>query len=176
MTPEPDERREPPPIEMQPLHLQNVARHIGSALPGQAVDVGPVPQIPEHRCPNCDYILAGLTSRRCPECGEPFTLLEARLRGLELSDGIRQAMHGERLDQIKKYTGLFLHLASISLQNILAGNWAALSFRGALLLAFMVPLWLGVILLKNVRDWNWSQACWIAGVGAIIMGGILAVM
>ncbi len=24
------------------------------------------------RCPQCDYLLAGLTELRCPECGRPF--------------------------------------------------------------------------------------------------------
>ena len=30
----------------------------------------------EPACPACGYILIGLTSRRCPECGRPFTEAE----------------------------------------------------------------------------------------------------
>lgn len=41
----------------------------------------PVPEKPAHVCPACDYSLTGLTSRRCPECGTPFTLVEARRAG-----------------------------------------------------------------------------------------------
>ena len=175
--PSDDEHR--PSIEFEPLSLVGVERHVGYTAPqsgANVIDGGPVPQRPEHRCPNCDYILAGLTSRRCPECGEPFTVLEARLRGLELSDGIRQAMRSDRKDEIRKYVGLLLVLASVELQNVLAGDWLALSPRGMLMLTFMAPLWLGILLFKQLRDENWAYACWVAGLVAIVFSGVLAIM
>lgn len=62
---EPKEQREPARlVELQPLNLKPLPdRHL------------PIPEEdPPHRCLQCDYILTGLVSRRCPECGTPFKL------------------------------------------------------------------------------------------------------
>ena len=181
MTPAPDEEPPPPRIELEPLHLRDVPRYERYTPPphGPMVDTGPVPQKPEHRCPTCDYILAGLTSRRCPECGEPFTILEARMRGIEMSEGMQEAMQGDRVDQIKRYVGLVLMIFSVLLKNIMANGWSwmfYLSSRGFLMLIFMVPLWIGVISFKVIREEGWPYACWVAGLVAILMSGILAII
>jgi hypothetical protein len=172
VTSSPDEKPEAPRIEMEPLHLREVSRYAAysAPLPGShLVDTGPIPEKPEHRCPKCDYILAGLTSRRCPECGEPYTLLEARMR---------EAMRSEHLEEVEKYVGLGMLFVSVELQNLLASGagWLTLSSRGFLMLVFMIPLSIGVIILKVVREEGWSYACWVAGLVAMIVSGILAIM
>lgn len=173
---------EPPPkIELEPLQLRDVPRYARYSPPSpyQLTDTGAVPSKPEHRCPNCDYILAGLTSRRCPECGEPFTILEARMRGIEMSEGMQEAMRNEHLQEVKGWVGLGMLVVSVELQNVLAfggGGWLTLSSRGFLMLVFMIPLWIGVIVLKAVREEGWSYACWVAGLVAMVVSGILAIM
>ena len=180
MTPSPDEEPPPPQIELEPLHLRDVPRYERYAppAPNQMVDTGAVPSKPEHRCPNCDYILAGLTSRRCPECGEPFTILEARMRGIELSEGMREAMRYEHLNEVKKYVGMGMLLMSVELQNLVAPGWGwlTLSPRGFLMLVFMIPLSIGVIALKVIREEGWSYAFWVAGLVAMVVSGILAII
>src|SRR5262249_28335642 len=44
--------------------------------------------------PNCDYNLAGLTTRRCPECGRDFTLTEALRHGHCMESSAIEHRHG----------------------------------------------------------------------------------
>lgn len=39
-------------------------------------------------CPNCDYLLYGLTEKRCPECGRGFTVEEVGLSAEELASAV----------------------------------------------------------------------------------------
>ncbi|MBX3396669.1 MAG: hypothetical protein KF841_15010 [Phycisphaerae bacterium] len=50
----------------------------------------PIPARPLHLCPHCDYNLTSLRKARCPECGEVFTLVEARRRGARHLPHVRQ--------------------------------------------------------------------------------------
>jgi len=50
----------------------------------------PIPERPLHLCPCCDYNLTGMRSRRCPECGEPFNIRDARHRAIECSQQMRE--------------------------------------------------------------------------------------
>ncbi len=51
------------------------------------VDIHQLP-IPEWhlRCPNCDYLLNGLPSHRCPECGDPLDMANIIPSWLRLRD------------------------------------------------------------------------------------------
>ncbi|MFQ5422746.1 MAG: hypothetical protein ACE5F9_02075 [Phycisphaerae bacterium] len=75
---------------------------------------GPVPSEPPHLCPWCDYNLAGLTARRCPECNKPFTLAEARRRGSEQSEETRQDYRSIRHDRYRLATGTVLFVAGLT--------------------------------------------------------------
>jgi hypothetical protein len=48
----------------------------GAALLAVARRVWPAKQWPTRNCPECGYLLVGLSEKRCPECGRPFTLEE----------------------------------------------------------------------------------------------------
>ncbi len=172
-----------PLINVEPVKQVTVQRHLSdeeraSGIEPHLIDHGEVPKRPPHICPNCDYDLRGLTSRRCPECGEEFTLLEARMRAIELSDGVRGALREETLDQIKVYGGLGLMVLSIWLQNMMPGSLAGwfgvhATRQGWLMLIFMLPLWLATPIYKFLWDRTWPDAIGAAGVVAAAAGLIL---
>lgn len=170
------ESQEPEPyrlIDVEPVKTEGVPRYIHQALPaeertGHIVDYGPVSERPQHLCPNCDYILTGLTSRRCPECGEEFTILEARMRGIELSDGVRRLVRSETIARIKMYAGLVLIVLSVWFQNVGPGTATsvlglAFTYRGWVMMIFMGPLWALTVLYKVAGDRQWNEAIWLAG-------------
>ncbi len=119
MTAEKEPTPEPKgPLELEPLVTRAVPlRHVEQShasrthAPG---DVGaPVPSTPLHECPECKYNLRGLTSRRCPECGEPFTLSEARKQGSLSSPRTQQDLRAARADRISLQLGIVLQIASV---------------------------------------------------------------
>jgi hypothetical protein len=95
-------------IELEQFQPIETPRHVvgegGGPYTREQIPAGPVPAGPQHLCPTCDYILTGLVSRRCPECGDPFTLDEARRRAVDRSPAIRR-MH--RAAQAQRWGGLW---------------------------------------------------------------------
>lgn len=171
--------KEPEPykvIEIEPAKLVSVHRHISnqeraSGVEVHLVDHGAIPERPAHVCPNCDYNLTGLTSRRCPECGEEFSLIEARMRGIELSDGVRRVIRAETIALIKMYIGIGLMMFSVWLQIVGPGTpFTLLGFvitlRGGVMLIFMAPLWCFIAIYKALADRTWAEAIWLAGLVA----------
>jgi len=163
-------------VEVEPAGKADVPRHIVGAVPPERpgenpAESWPIPQRPEHICPQCDYNLTGLTSRRCPECGEPFTLLEARIRGIELSDGVQSVVRLEQLTRIKLYAGGGLIALSVWMQNVTSGGLAGwlglrLTQPGRLMLFFLLPLFVGAYVYKLAADRTWEETIWLTGLVA----------
>lgn len=82
------------PIELEPISSEPIPqRNIGQFPDARTETQGSthaIPPRPLHLCPSCDYNLTGLTARRCPECGDPFTLQDARMRGFETSEPMKE--------------------------------------------------------------------------------------
>lgn len=164
-----------PHFELAPLASEpsNAApRSFGNVdQPVLAADM-PVPAQPPHVCPHCDYNLTGLTSRRCPECGEPFTLIDARRSADEKSLGrftrLRMLPQWERA---RFLVGVGLTVISILVVNILhlgAGR-SLVSFEGGLMVIALLPtlIWSGF--LQDLMGWTPSDVALIVGV---VMTGI----
>ena len=82
------------------------------AWAGPAIPEPPIPESPLHLCPNCNYNLTGLTCHRCPECGQHFTLAEARLHAYKTTpDGPQEGW----VSDLKHLGGCLWPLLLISL-------------------------------------------------------------
>lgn len=69
---------------------------------GTGGPVEPVPRLPGHVCPTCDYDLSTLRSRVCPECGNLFTLADARRRARAIDDAHSVRSLGSILHSVAK--------------------------------------------------------------------------
>jgi hypothetical protein len=173
-------------IEIEPQKLVSLHRHTTSleratGAEAHLVDHGAIPERPAHVCPNCDYNLTGLSSRRCPECGEEFSLLEARMRAIELSDGVRRVIRAESIERAKLFAGIGLMLAAVWLQNVGPGTVSSvlgivITYRGWVMIVFMAPLWCGLAVFKSLADRTWAEAIWAGGLVAICISAILWVL
>ncbi|MBI5763351.1 MAG: hypothetical protein HZA51_07495 [Planctomycetes bacterium] len=177
-----DEKENAPRIELEPVVSETIPRHIPEADRAALAEAGlpessPIPEKPLHVCPNCDYNLTGLASRRCPECGEEFTLHEARMCGVEMSAPIQRMLRRERFEQIKAYVGSAAIVLSVWWQNVRPGSvsgWLGLQLspRGTVMLALMPMLFVIIWGYKTVWDRSWSDAIFLAGAAT----GALAVL
>jgi hypothetical protein len=173
----------PPRIELQPVVSETIQRHIPESERAALAEAGlpessPIPDRPEHVCPTCDYNLTGLTSRTCPECGAEFTLLEARMRGVETSDSVRRMMRLVRMDQIKTYVGAAGIAVSFWSQNVASGSlsgWLGLQLspRGTVMLALLPMLFIVIWGYKQVWDRSWPDAILLAGIASATLAFIL---
>ncbi len=172
-----------PRIELQPVVSETIKRHIPESDRAALAEAGlseasPIPDRPAHVCPTCDYNLTGLTSRRCPECGAEFTLLEARMRGVEVSDSVRRMMRLVRIDQIKTYVGVACIVVSFWYQNVTPGSvsgWLGLQISpvGVLMLALMPMMFIIIWGYKHVWDRSWSDAIFLAGAASVALAVFL---
>lgn len=171
--PEPEDRDAYRLVDVEPVKKEDVHRYTSTmdraaSAEVHLVDAGAIPQRPAHVCPNCDYNLTGLIARRCPECGEAFTVLEARMRGIELSESVQSFVRLEWISQFKLYAGIALLALSVWLANFYTGSvrgWLGLdmSFRGVLMLSFLPALLFLAVVYKITRDRSWPDALWLAG-------------
>lgn len=164
-----------PGVELEPLVTRAEApRFVENSkhAPGHDGDYGlPIPEDPLHVCPECEYILTGLTSRRCPECGSPFRLSEARCHAKMLSPAgklDKKAVLGQR---IAFYAGLCLLILGTFAPMLLFPQAASLSiflmiFCGSVIL-------LGAFLWKLYYQKTWSDAMLLAGIVSGTIGAIL---
>ena len=137
-----------------------------------------VPNSTNYRCPNCDYILAGLTSRRCPECGEPFTIDDALMHGRESTIGMSELRTHVRRDTIKYWAGVLMLAAAFMGPNIRGGASfpsPPVSFRGWFMLIFMIPLMTFTTYIRQSGDYKWSDMLFIAGLVGLGVGIMLTV-
>lgn len=170
-------------IELEPSAYETTPRWVEQARSGPLGDGsdGPVavPEKPLHLCPTCDYILTGLTSRRCPECGEAFTLSEARRRAFELSDGMKAFHRSIRYERILFALGVALIVVGfilpwVSYTRGLGSSGLSINPRGwmSLLLAPVVlVMWM---MLRVYYDVRWLYVVLATGVMVFVFGAALA--
>lgn len=141
----------------------------------------PVPAAPIHLCPACDYNLTGLTARRCPECGEAFTLAEARNRGVARSMGFRRYFATQHFEQLKLRTGWALLVIGLVLPMVHRGTtswWPRLyiGVRGGIILLFL-PIFLTIACFyKALRGTTWADAILLVGLAVALFGAGLTLL
>lgn len=128
----------------------------------------PVPAAPLHLCPTCDYNLTGLTSRRCPECGEPFTLSDARIHALDQTPAMRRFHRLSRLDRVGGVVGLVLIVAALIVPHAVSGGCASwpilrMTGRGLLVSSFVVPIVIVLWMANFYFEVRWSRMFFAAG-------------
>lgn len=133
----------------------------------------PVPAKPLHLCPSCDYNLTGLISRRCPECGDSFTLDDARHRGIETSNDMRSFVRNTKWDRTRRAIGIGLMCISFVVVNwVRVGPLGGLniytdrffSFAGFMLLWFIASsLAIGAI-VRFYLDLRWASVVLAVGI------------
>ncbi len=178
-----DEKQDRPPrpaIELEALPPASPESGAARFQSDTQVDDWPIPENPPHNCPYCDYNLTGLTSRRCPECGEPFQVHEARWRGDELNrkgSFLQAALDAEKPLLI---AGIVAGIIGIVLPYIFdISAWkatAALSTRFNGPPHFMVVATLpALVLVKYWREWRWATLYFIVGM-ALLLSGLFMVL
>ena len=130
-------------------------------------EVAATPSVPEPKCPNCGYIVIGLSRSVCPECGEAITwrrvVEEPEYRGL-----VRQV----RWERTWFWAGLSLYLGSLGAIAWMIGNPAGFFICTSPFLALTVP-WLayriwneddirGTLLIFGVLGAAFAVLCWFA--------------
>jgi len=174
--PAPGEHR----IELEKTAPIDIPRYIVHDAPtdgGTPPPEYPVPAAPLHLCPNCDYNLTGLTSRRCPECGEPFTIPDARIHASDQSPAMRRFYRVVWLDRAGGIVGVVLIAAAFIVPHAVSGgcaNWPALQITGRGLLAsyFIFPLVLALLLGNLQFEVRWSRVFFVTG----LLSAIAAVL
>jgi hypothetical protein len=163
-----------PFIELEPA-VSSSARAAPASLPDgvtpEMLDAQrTVPSQPAHVCPTCDYNLTGLSSRRCPECGEAFTLAEARMAAFALSEPMTRYVRHRRWNRFKLVLGVGLMAASF-----VAVNWirppatlvgppvSQLTLPGVVLLAMIFVIVVALGLFRALFEMSWSNALLVAG-------------
>lgn len=172
------------PIELDSFAQVDTPRYVvhdGTGADGGGGDAaGEVPEAPPHLCPYCDYILTGLTSRRCPECGEEFTLAEARRRWSELSEGTLIARRFIRHEKIALWVGLGMIVGGVVAPWFAYtpgfGLWGiVVNPRRGLIMLMLVPVlpasWL---MLRVYFDVRWLHIVLATGVFMAVFGVMLA--
>ena len=162
-----------PPIELEPLKIEG-----GDAPPDRDDELEDyarprtVPSHPLHQCPTCDYILTGLTGRRCPECGEIFDLREARLAAIDRSLFGNGLLNSPWFEQVKVGFGVLMLFVGFSLPCMFIRTRGSLD---SVIMAVMLPaiLLLGT-LYKATRDLTWAQAMILMGSVTLCLGLILS--
>jgi hypothetical protein len=173
---------EPMKFDLEPAQLCEVPRYADPAgTPRYGEREAPIPAVPLHLCPSCNYNLTGLTSRRCPECGTPFTLRDAKMHGIEMSDDVQRHLRFERWRNLKSYLGVGLLLLAVWLPNVSTGSLRGLlglklTGRGYYMLSLLPVLLLFACYYKIVRGYTWEEAIWMAGLIAISISAVLVIL
>ncbi|MEE8385032.1 MAG: hypothetical protein V3S01_03870 [Dehalococcoidia bacterium] len=171
------------PIELeqfQPIETPgDVAGEGGGPYTREQMPAGPVPASPLHLCPTCDYILTGLTSRRCPECGDPFTVDEARRRAVDQSPAIRRMHRAALANRWAGVLGAALLVGAVLVLNLgveRSPPWVRLrpSAGGATMLVLAAVILLFALMAKSLFDSEWSHLLLIGGLVAAF--GVLVLL
>lgn len=99
------------------------------------------------RCPYCDYELAGLRARRCPECGAEITAEDIRL------DARRRVFL-----ELTTWQVVWGHLLLLGLCMVTTSGLAVLPYALGLLAVYLVPDSSGSAVVRRVRRRVWLVA------------------
>ncbi|HVP13020.1 MAG TPA: hypothetical protein VMV94_17730 [Phycisphaerae bacterium] len=173
---------EPPegPIELEPLAIAPIKIE-REPWPVIFPPEPPVPQDPLHACPNCDYNLTGLISRRCPECGQPFTLIDARSHGFDLSEDGREYRRWMQTDRAILLFGIALLAFGLSCPCIQRDLFTGtLQFAPSLktwgVWIVIVPLLAFVSVVNLYYQRRWSVVLLLIGLLAAALGLVAALL
>jgi hypothetical protein len=163
-----------PRIELEHTVPIKTPRHVGMQDTPAAESHVPIPERPLHLCPYCEYNLTGLTRWRCPECGEFFTLAEARAAGFSAS---KTAVHMRRIghrDRVISAIGFlllgFAFIAPCVSTNTVSGKLQiGFTVRSWLVWLVGVPMVVTSILVHLYFGVRWSRL-------SFVMGLLLAVL
>jgi hypothetical protein len=153
-----------PPIELEPIDLKRL-------IP--PADADPVPGKPLHLCPNCDYILTGLVERRCPECGEPFTLSDARWHARERSSSWLERVW------VTEVPGRLLFVAAAVIFLVAVGISVAFSRKsgikstGMFLQMLLMVVLTGAFFLRMGRNFPWGLALVTSSIVYLVLSVVL---
>lgn len=156
-----------------PLPAHNETHH--DSPRGRDGDYGaPIPMHPLHLCPTCDYILTGLKSRRCPECGTPFGLIEARRHGAQQSPRARRDMRALKWARISTYLGEALFLAGMITPMIVfrstGAHWGLWMTAAAVLIGSLAALY------KGFFQRSLADAILLAGIAMATLSSVLLII
>ncbi len=162
-------------IELEPFQPIETPRHVvqdgGEPYTRGQILEGPVPASPLHLCPTCDYILTGLSSGRCPECGESFTLDEARCRAIDKSPAVRRLIRGSQAGRWGGILGAAFLVGAVLALNLRVGGappWVHLrpSAGGGTMSVLAAVILLFALMAKSLFDSEWSHLLLISGLVA----------
>ncbi len=141
-----------------------------------------VPAKPLHLCPNCDYNLTGLIEQRCPECGEPFDLADARFRAFELSEDGARVRRWEKLDWARRASGVGLIVLGICLPTINDAVFTPTpglitpAAKRWLMMFLIAPGILTLLMVCGYLDYGWARVLLTVGVLTVVAGLLLALL
>lgn len=135
-------------------------------------DETPVPHDPPHLCPTCGYNLAGLVSRRCPECGKPFQVSAARRAGGSLTEDDREDYAVIKKDNTRLLVALALIVVGYgvpaAVMGLSLGLWILSGMVGGLLVIGSIS--------KFVFGFEWRNMLLVAGIITITLGLLFLMM
>ena len=121
----------------------------GSRIVHNPLEIGRTPL-----CPRCGYVLSGLASDRCPECGTPFDLVRIHLSA---DDVVR-----ERVKKLQTASFLAAGGAVAAAFPVLSNLFVLVGAPAAVALAYA-----GVVVVSVAR-WRWSR------LGRVALGSALS--
>lgn len=172
-----------PAIDLEPLSIIDTPRYVvhetGDSYSRDDMPLAPIPERPLHLCPTCNYNLTGLTRYRCPECGNRFTLNDARIQAIEQTT--RRPLGQLFLVVIDAFGtpfGLLCVLAAAIVPNAVAGgfdNWpiTKVTLLGLLSWILLGFLFLQVWFAQFYIEWPKARIILVAGLLAL---GIMAIL
>lgn len=142
----------------------------------------PVPARPLHLCPNCDYNLTGLIERRCPECGEPFDLADARFRGFERSEDGARVRRWEKLDWVKRGLGVAMIILGFWCPTIAdavfasGSNVLSTTAKTWLMMFMVAPGDVAFAMVALYLELGWTRTLLTLGVATMVAGLLVALL
>lgn len=132
-----------------------------------------VPETPLHLCPTCDYILTGLGSRRCPECGNRFRPEDARRRGAGLRTLDQEDLIATDRIRIGAVAGFGLHVFAVAAAVSTLGRSARTDMIGGWLLWATIGLVFVGLLYKVHLERSWSESLLAAGIPSATLASLV---
>ena len=173
-----DPQEEPAKLRIE---LEPVVYGVSEVAPEPPPREEPIPERPLHLCPSCDYNLTGLTARRCPECGKPFTLRQAKDRGLGILDEKEYDLLAIQRERRMLRLGVALIVFGFVCPWIAfcvgaSSSSAPASIRSWFMYYFAAPVGCALMLLCRYWDQSWSRTMMTVGILMALMGLYIALL